>query len=193
MNLLGCRDYLDMARVEQANWKAGANVHRFSLREAPHPASPSFVILKGVWESLRALDREGLEPYIRRHQIAGMAVRSAIRAMGLKSMCKNDRHADNAVTAILLPDGIEDFQLRRHLFEDYQVILGDANMLSWDQYVEQIGGHYVRFGTMGEAARRHKVLYGLFSLGSALRDLGAEVDIDAGIRAATKVYEEETQ
>jgi len=190
MNLLGCRDYLDMARVEQANWEAGANVHQFTLREAPHPASPSFVILKGVWESLRALEQEGLEPYIRRHQIAGKAVRAAVQAMGLETMCKDERFADNAVTAILLPAGIEDFQLRRHLFETYHVILGDANMLSWDQYTEQIGRQYVRLGTMGEAARRNKVLYGLFALGSALRDLGASIDVTAGIQAATSEYQE---
>ncbi len=192
MNLLACRDYLEMARVERANWSAGANVHQFQLREAPHPASPSFVIMKGMWASLRALDQEGLDHYVGRHEIAGAAVRAAVRAMGLDTICKEERFADNAATAILLPADIDDFQLRRHLFETYQVVLGDANMLSWDRYIEEIGRQYVRFGTMGGAARRPKVLYGLYALGNALLDLGATVDVDAGLQAARSVYRRES-
>ncbi len=189
MNLLACRDYLNMAAVERKNWEAGGNKYRFELREAPHPASPSFVIMKGVWASLQALEKEGLENCIRRHEIAGKAVRAAVRAMGLTYICKEDRFADNAVTAVLLPNHIEDYQIRRHLFERYRVILGDANMMSWDVYVKQIGKNYVRFGTMGEAARYHKVLYGISAFGQAIRDLGAEVDVEGGVNAVKSIYE----
>lgn len=189
MNLLACRDYLNMASVEHKNWNAGKNEHTLKLREAPHPASPSFVILKGVWASLHALTEEGLEHYIARHETAGRAVRAALGAMGLETMCREERVADNAVTAILLPQGIDDFQIRRHLFDRYQVILGDANMLSWERYRREIGRQYVRLGTMGEAARRHKVLYALFALGMGLNDLGAPVDVPAGLATAAEIYE----
>jgi aspartate aminotransferase-like enzyme len=188
MNLLACRDYLTMAAVEHKNWNAGRNEFTFQLREAPHPASPSFVILKGVWASLKALSEEGLEHAIARHETAGRAVRAAVEAMGLESMCREPAAADNAVTAIFLPEGIEDFQIRRHLFDAYQVILGDANMLSWDRYRNEIGRQYVRLGTMGEAARHNKVLYALFAFGTALNDLGASVDVPAGLAAASEVY-----
>lgn len=188
MNLLACKDYLNMVDVERKNWEAGGNKYKFELQEAPHPASPSFVIMKGVWASLQALEEEGLENCIKRHETAGKAVRAAVKAMGLTYICKEDRFADNAVTAILLPDHIEDYQIRRHLFEQYRVILGDANMMSWDVYKKQIGRNYVRFGTMGEAARYHKVLYGIFAFGEALRDLGAEVDVVNGVNAVRNIF-----
>jgi len=179
-----------MAAIERKNWAAGANKFEFHLEEAPHPASPSFVIMQGVWASLKQLEQEGLEKSIARHEIAGKAVRSAVKAMGLDYMCQDDRYADNAVTAIFLPDEIEDYQIRRHLFERYGVILGDANMMSWDVYKSQIGRNYVRFGTMGEAARYHKVLYAVFSFGMALRDLGVEVDVERAVSAVQRVYME---
>ena len=179
-----------MARTEQKNWAAGGNKFEFHLEEAPHPASPSFVIIQGVWASLKQLREEGLERSIARHKIAGKAVRSAVKAMGLDYICQDDRYADNAVTAILLPDEIEDYQIRKHLFEHYGVILGDANMMSWDAYKSQIGRNYVRFGTMGEAAKYHKVLYAVFSFGMALRDLGVEVDVERAVSVIQRVYKE---
>lgn len=191
MNLLACKDYLNMARTEQKNWAAGGNKFEFHLEEAPHPASPSFVIIQGVWASLQQLREEGLERSIMRHKVAGKAMRAAVKAMGLDYICQDDRYADNAVTAIFLPNGIEDYQIRKHLFEHYGVILGDANMLSWDVYKSQIGRNYVRFGTMGEAARYHKVLYAIFAFGMALRDLGADVDVERAMSAVQRIYKEE--
>ena len=188
MNLLACKDYLDMARIERKNWAEGANQFEFTLKEAPHPASPSFVIMKGIWASLKQLQNEGLEESIKRHELAGKAVRAAVKAMGLDYICQDDQYADNAVTAVFLPDSIEDYQIRKHLFNRYGVILGDANMMSWDVYKSQIGHNYVRFGTMGEAARYHKVLYGVFSLGMALRDLGKKVPTEQGVSAVQAVY-----
>jgi len=190
MNLLGCKDYLEMVRVERKNWAVGGNKFEFHLEEAPHPASPTFTIMQGVWASLMELRKEGLGKSINRHKVAGEAVRAALKAMGLDYMCKDDRFADNAVTAVFLPEEIDDYQIRRHLFERYGVILGDANMMSWDVYKSQIGKHYVRFGTMGEAARFPKVLYGILALGMALRDLGADVNVERAVVAAKHVYEQ---
>jgi len=188
MNLLACKDYLDMARTEQQNWSAGGNKYDFDLQEAPHPASPSFVIIKGMWAAMKQLEQEGIEASIARHETAGMAVRAGVKAMGLHYICRDDDYADNAVTAVLLPKSIEDYGIRRHLFEQYGVIFGDANMMSWDVYKKQIGCNYVRFGTMGEAARYNKILYSVFALGMTLRDMGEEANVEAAITAVREVY-----
>lgn len=188
MNLLACKDYLDMARTEQQNWREGANRYEFNLQEAPHPASPSFVLIKGMWAAMKQLEQEGIEASITRHDTAGKAVRAAVKAMGLHYICRDDDYADNAVTAVLLPKSIEDYAIRRHLFEEYGVIFGDANMMSWDIYKNQIGSNYVRFGTMGEAARYNKILYAVFALGMTLRDMGEEADVEAGVKAVREVY-----
>jgi len=191
MNLLACKDYIDMARTEQQNWTAGANKYEFNLQEAPHPASPSFVIMKGMWAAMKQLEHEGIDASIERHETAGMAVRAAVKAMGLQYICRDDRYADNAVTAVLLPDSIEDYQVRKHLFERYGVIFGDANMMSWDVYKSQIGCNYVRFGTMGEAARYHKILYAVFAFGMTLRDLGEKTDVSQAVAAVQDTYYKE--
>ena len=189
MNLLACWDYLRMATTEEQNWQAGRIVNRLQLEEAPHPASPSFVLLKGLWASLRDLQEEGLDACILRHQTAGLAVRTAVESLGLERMCKDARFADNAVTAVFLPDTIDDYTLRRYLFERYGVILGDANMVSWDDYRRQIGRNYVRIGTMAGAACFHKVQYAVFALGMSLMGLGAPVTASAIGEAVKRVQE----
>ncbi len=188
MNLKACQDYLTMVAAERQNWAAGANQVEFKLQEAPHPASPSFVLMQGIWASLLAMKEEGLASCIKRHEVAGRAVRAAIRAMGLDYLCRDERFADHAVTAVLLPEGIGDYQIRRHLYDHYGVILGDGNMASWDVYKREVGRSYVRIGTMGEAARSSRVLYAVFALGMALDDLGAEVDVARATRAVQSVY-----
>lgn len=188
MNLLACKDYLDMARTEQKNWSAGGNKYSFNLKEAPHPASPSFVILKGMWAAMKQLEQEGIAAAIARHETAGKAVRAAVKAMGLRYICRDEKHADNAVTAVLLPKSIEDYGIRKHLFEQYGVIFGDANMMSWDVYRSQIGDNYVRFGTMGEAARYNKILYAVFALGMTLQDMGEKANVEAAVNAVREVY-----
>jgi aspartate aminotransferase-like enzyme len=188
MNLLACKDYLNMAHVEQENWKAGKNLFSFKLKEAPHPASPTFTIIQGVYHSLKQLEKEGINNSIIRHKTAGYAVRQAVNAMGLQYMCHEEAFADNAVTAVFLPNNIEDYQIRKHLYENYGVILGDANMMSWDVYKEKIGKNYVRFGNMGEAAHYQKILYGIFALGMGLKDLGAKVNINEALDAVKNVY-----
>jgi aspartate aminotransferase-like enzyme len=188
MNLRACQDYLTMVSAESQNWAAGKNQVEFSLREAPHPASPSFVLMQGIWASLVAMKEEGLAPCIARHETAGRAVRAAVKAMNLDYLCREERYADHAVTAILLPDGIGDYQIRRHLYDHYGVILGDGNMASWDVYKKEVGRSYVRVGTMGEAARFSKVLYAVFALGMALVDLGAKVDVTRAARAVQTTY-----
>jgi len=193
MNLLACKDYLNMAHVEQENWKAGKNLLSFDLKEAPHPASPSFSIIQGVYHSLKQLEEEGINNSIIRHKLAGYAVRQAVQAMGLQYMCRDESFADNAVTAIFLPNDIEDFQIRKHLYEKYGVILGDANMMSWDVYKRQIGKNYVRFGNMGEAAHYQKVLYGIFALGMGLKDFGVHVNVEEALEAVKNVYSSVTK
>jgi (S)-ureidoglycine---glyoxylate transaminase len=191
MNLRACQDYLTMASAESQNWALGENRVEFALQEAPHPASPSFVLMQGIWASLRAMKEEGLAACIARHETAGRAVRAALKAMSLDVLCRDERFADHAVTAVVLPKGIGDYQIRRHLYDRYGVVLGDGNMASWEVFKRDVGRSYVRIGTMGEAARYHKVLYAIFSLGMALRDLGATVDVDGAVRAVQLVYSAE--
>jgi pyridoxamine--pyruvate transaminase len=78
------------------------------------------------------------------------------------------------VTSIAVPDGLEDVQVRAHCRERYGVMLSSG----------QGAGNLMRIGHMGPSAQSLHPVVGLAALGQTLRDLGASVDIGAGVEAA---------
>ena len=78
------------------------------------------------------------------------------------------------MTAIAVPEGLTDVQVRAHCRERYGVMISAG----------QGAGNLVRIGHMGPTARSLHPVVGLAALGRTLRDLGAEVEIGAGVEAA---------
>ena len=73
-----------------------------------------------------------------------------------------------------LPDGLTDAQVVKHCRERYGVMLSGSYG----------AGNLVRIGHMGPSARSLHPVVGLVAVGQTLADLGAEVDIGAGVEAA---------
>jgi pyridoxamine--pyruvate transaminase len=73
-----------------------------------------------------------------------------------------------------VPDGLTDLQVRDHVRERYGVQLSGG----------QGAGNLIRIGHLGATARPMFALAGLAALGRALLDLGADVDLGAGLEAA---------
>ena len=82
--------------------------------------------------------------------------------------------ASACVTAIRVPDGLTDIQVRDHVRERYGVQISSG----------QGAGNLVRIGHLGDTARPMLAVAGLAALGQGLRDLGATVDVGAGVDAA---------
>ncbi len=183
LNLHTWREYNKMVQVDQRNWKGKSRLLS-PLTDIIHGPSPSFTIIQGLWASLAQIAEEGFEAFRQRHIVAAKAVRAGARAMGLQIMATDDAIADNAVTAILLPDRINETVLRRHLFDRYSVIFANG-------YIAELGINYLRFGTMGESARLPQVLYSMGALGMALRDHGVDVNVEAALAAVNQTYKEE--
>src|SRR5216684_6695216 len=138
------------------------------------PYTPSVSDLHGVEAACDELLEEGLEASIERHELSAAACRAGVRAMGLELWPRSDAVAAACVTAIAVPDGLTDVQVRAHCRERYSVMISGG----------QGAGNLVRIGHMGPTARSLYPVVGLAALGRTLLDLGAEVDVGTGVEAA---------
>ena len=138
------------------------------------PFTPSVSDLHGVEAACDELLEEGLEASIARHELSAAACRAGVRAMGLDLWPRSEAITAPCVTAITVPDGLTDVQVRAHCRERYGVMVSGG----------QGAGNLVRIGHMGLSARSLHPVVGLAAIGRTLADLGAEVEIGAGVEAA---------
>jgi pyridoxamine--pyruvate transaminase len=138
------------------------------------PFTPSVSDVHGVEAACDELLEEGLEASIERHERSAAACRAGVRAMGLELWPRSDAFAATCVTAIAVPDGLTDVQVRAHCRERYGVMISGG----------QGAGNLVRIGHMGPSARSLYPVVGLAAVGQTFADLGAAVDIGAGVEAA---------
>ena len=138
------------------------------------PFTPSVTDLYGVEAAVDELLDEGLEHSIERHARSAAACRAGVRAMELELWPRSDEIAADCVTAIAVPEGLTDTQVRAHCRERYGVMLSSG----------QGAGNLVRIGHMGQSARSLYPVVGLAAVGRTLLDLGAQVDLGAGVEAA---------
>jgi pyridoxamine--pyruvate transaminase len=138
------------------------------------PFTPSVSDVHGVEAACDELLEEGLESSIERHARAAAACRAGVRAMGLELWPRSEAIAAACVTAIAVPDGLTDVQVRAHCRERYGVMISGG----------QGAGNLIRIGHMGPCARSLYPVVGLAAVGRTLADLGATVDIGAGVDAA---------
>jgi pyridoxamine--pyruvate transaminase len=138
------------------------------------PYTPSVSDLHGVEAACDELLQEGLEASIERHERSAAACRAGARAMGVELWPRSDEIAAACVTAIAVPDSLTDVQVRAHCRERYGVMISSG----------QGAGNLVRIGHMGPSARSLYPVVGLAAIGQTLADLGARVEIGAGVEAA---------
>ena len=103
------------------------------------PFTPSVSDVHGVEAAFDELLEEGLEASIARHERSAAACRAGVRAMGLDLWPRSDEIAAPCVTAIAVPDGLTDVQVRAHCRERYGVMISGG----------QGAGNLVRIGHMG--------------------------------------------
>jgi pyridoxamine--pyruvate transaminase len=141
------------------------------------PFTPSVSDIHGIDAACDELLEEGLESSIARHERAARACRAGVRAMGLDLWPARDEICAPCVTAITVPEGLTDAQVRDHCREHYGVMISAG----------QGAGNLVRIGHMGPTARSLYPLVGLAAVGRTLTDLGAQVNIGEGLEATLEV------
>ena len=138
------------------------------------PYTPSVSDVYGVTAACEEVLEEGVDTAVLRHSRAAAASRAGVLAMGLELWPLDPATAASSATAVKLPAGLTDIQVRDHIRQRYGVMISGA-----------LGaGDLVRIGHMGETARSLYPIVGLSALGQGLRDLGCEVDIGKGVEVA---------
>lgn len=130
-------------------------------------------------EALRLIVEEGLEARCLRHGRAGHALKAGLTAMGLE-LFGNPRHRLPMITAVSIPDGVDDEPARLQLLEEFGIEIATS--------FGPLRGRVWRIGTMGYNAELKTVLAVLDGLEHVLRSRGVAVPRGAGVDAARRVY-----
>ena len=141
------------------------------------PFTPSVVDMHGIEACCDELLEEGLEASIARHSLAAKACRAGVRAMELELWPRSEEVTADCVTAIAVPDGLTDTQVRGHCRERYGVMISSG----------QGAGNLVRIGHMGPTASSMYPVAGLAAVGRTFADLGVSVKVGEGLDAALEV------
>ncbi len=114
--------------------------HKKSLQKDTTPYTPAVTMVFGLHEALKMLLEIGLENLNHAHKRHALALRKAIRAMGLKLLVEEDFKASHAVCAIYPPEGIAVADIRAGLKKQNIIIANGQGELE---------GKIFRIGTLG--------------------------------------------
>jgi len=89
-----------------------------------YPFTPATTLFFGLKESIAMIEEEGLENIFARHDRLAEATRRAVRGWGLEILCLDSRAYASALTAVLVPDGINADEVRRVILERYDLSMG---------------------------------------------------------------------
>jgi len=121
---------LAFVSVSEKAWRASekAKTPRFYFdfkkeREAQAKNQTNFTsavtLIIGLNESLKLLQKEGLENVFKRHERLAHAMREAVKALGLELFSKDS--PSNSVTAILAPHGLDGQEIYKTLRDRYGI------------------------------------------------------------------------
>jgi alanine-glyoxylate transaminase/serine-glyoxylate transaminase/serine-pyruvate transaminase len=106
------------------------------------PYTSATNLLYGLREALAMLREEGLDNVFARHRRHGEATRAAVRAWGLEVLCADEREHSAALTAVVVPDGVDADEVRRVILERFDMSLGAG--------LGKLAGRVFRIGHLGD-------------------------------------------
>jgi len=154
-------------------------------KERTYHHTPPINLIYGVREALRLVVEEGLEARWDRHMQNQLALIAGLEAMGLSLFVKNPADRLVTVTAVNIPQGIDDKKVRGQLLEEFNIEIAGG--------IGQTKGKIWRIGLMGYSSQKANVLLGLAALEKVLADQGFRMEAGAGVGAAIRSYLKSTQ
>jgi aspartate aminotransferase-like enzyme len=158
--------YLDLAK------------YRKSLAKNTTPFTPSVTLIYGLYAALKKIEEETLEARIKRHRTLAKATREAAKAMNLELFAAQ-RCASNTVTAIKIPSGLTDDDVRGALKREHGILVAGGQA--------QLKGKIFRIGHMGNVSFSDLVQV-LAALELVLKKAGHELKPGEGVAAAEQVF-----
>ena len=160
--------YLDMKSYRKSGDK--------KVPETPY--TPSVSLMYAMNEALTIIMEEGLEARIKRHELAAKATINGVKAMGLELFAKEDV-SSTTVTAIDIPDGMTDKNLRGTMRNKYRIELAGGQ--------DHLKGNVFRIGHMGNITHR-EIISTIAALEMALKEFGYEIELGSGVSAVQETY-----
>jgi alanine-glyoxylate transaminase/serine-glyoxylate transaminase/serine-pyruvate transaminase len=160
--------YLDLTMIEKY-WGSDRVYHHTA------PITMSY----GLYEALRIVEEEGLEPRWERHRLNHEALKAGLAALGLQ-LAAQESHQLWTLNSVTIPEGIDDVAVRRALLEKFSIEIGGG--------LGPLKGKTWRIGLMGEGSTAANVLLLLSALERVLPGCGHRVEAGAGVAAAERVY-----
>ena len=161
--------YLDLNLIEKY-WEEDRVYH--------HTAPISMIY--ALREALRIIYEEGLEERWKQHLESSQALIRGLNAIGLETLSARNRLP--SLTAVKIPEGVSDVNVRRTLLNDFNIEIGGG--------LGELKGKIWRIGLMGINACERNVILVLEALERALRKEGLPVKPGEGVAAAVEVFEE---
>ncbi len=166
------------AKMPKFYWDAQAV--KKSLGKGQNPYTPPVSLIFGLDEALKMIDEEGLENVFARHCLLRDALRVGLKAQGLKLLA-GDEDASPAVTAVLVPEGMEGKAIQKMMRETYGITLAGGQ--------KKLENKIIRIGHVGYVAATD-ILVTLSVLDMALTKLGLSIKLGASVKAAQEMLME---
>jgi alanine-glyoxylate transaminase/serine-glyoxylate transaminase/serine-pyruvate transaminase len=149
-------------------------------KERLYHHTPPVSLIYALREAMRIVMGEGLEVRWERHRVNQLALIAGVEAMGLELLVKKPAERLPTVTAVMIPDGIDDAKVRNQLLDEFNIEiaggLGPLKNKIW------------RVGLMGYCSQKPYVLLFLAAMEKVLIDQGLRVPSGAGVGAAVQSY-----
>ena len=107
-----------------------------------YPYTPAVNLFYALNEAVDMLLEEGLENVFKRHRRHADATRIAVETWGLEILAKNPIERSDSITAIMVPDGHDSDNLRKIIYDNYNMSLGTG--------LNKVKGKVFRIGHMGD-------------------------------------------
>src|SRR5258706_1396479 len=149
-------------------------------KERLYHHTPPVSLIYALREAMRIVMGEGLEVRWERHRVNQLALIAGIEAIGLELLVKKPAERLPTVTAVMIPDGIDDAKVRNQLLDEFNIgIAGGLGPLK---------NKIWRVGLMGHCSQKPYVLLFLAAIEKVLIDQGLRVPSGAGVGAAVQSY-----
>ena len=137
--------------------------------------SPVTLII-GLNESIKLLQKEGLENVFKRHERLANATRAAVKALGLELYSKES--PSNSVTAVCAPAGIDGQAIYKNLREKYGITAAGGQ--------DHVKGKIFRIAHLGYADT-FDVITAIAGVEMVLKGMGHPVKLGVGVAAAEEL------
>ncbi|MDH5018740.1 pyridoxal-phosphate-dependent aminotransferase family protein [Halobacterium rubrum] len=143
------------------------------------PFTSAVPLFRGLAEAAANIREEGMPDRIARHREQAASFRDGFHEMGLESFPRLNEAAEysNTLTAIRLPQGARGDDAGEFM----DAVNARGVSISGGQ--AHLGGDIFRVSNMGQLTTE-QVLRGVRTVGEAFREVGVDVDVQAGVGAA---------